>query len=77
MMNLMQIAQSLRTASNPAEALSQMAMRQGDPILTKAVEMIKGKNPSEYMGIAQNLAQSKGQDINMVQQQILQQIGLL
>ena len=74
MMNLLNLAQTLKMASNPTITLQNMVGQ--NPILAKAFEMTQGKNGQEIMQIAQNLAKSQGKDLNQLQQQILRQIGM-
>lgn len=74
MMNLLNLAQTLRVANNPIEALQGLTNK--NPVYAKAFEMVRGKNDQEIMQIAQNLAQSQGKDFNQLQQQIMLQIGM-
>lgn len=74
MMNLQNLAQTLKIANDPIGALQNMANQ--NPIFAKACEMIQGKNEQEIMQIAQNLAKSQGKDLNQLQQQIMRQIGM-
>lgn len=73
-MNLVNLAQTLKMASNPNAALQSMIGQ--NPIIAKALEMTKGKNETEIMQIAQNLAKSQGVDFNQFQQNVMRQIGM-
>lgn len=77
MMNILNLAQTLKTANNPEMFLQnyQPKSQQEQEIITKTLEMIKGKNPNEYMTIAQNLAQTQGRSLNQVQQEVMQRLG--
>lgn len=74
MMNLVNLAQTLKMASNPTAALQSMIGQ--NPAIAKALEMTKGKNEAEIMQIAQNLAKSRNVDFNQFQQNIMRQIGM-
>ena len=68
MNNLMGLIGMIRGAQNPMAYLQQQA--QSNPAIARALEMVQGKNPQEIMGIAQNLAQQQGADINQLRQQL-------
>lgn len=67
-MNPMQLAQQLRQAANPQQMLIQVA--QNNPSIRRAMQMINGRSPDQILGMAQQMAQQYGQNINQLAQQL-------
>ena len=70
----MQLFQMIRGGGNPISFLQSMAPNNQE--VMKVCQFIQGKDPNEFMGIAENLARAKGIDINQMKQQIMQQFGM-
>lgn len=68
MQNLINLAQTLKAASNPMATLQQMAY--SSPQFAKFQEMTQGKSAQEIEQIARNLAQTKGINIDQFRQQL-------
>lgn len=62
MNNIIAILQMMSRATDPMNALRQMA--QNNPLMGKAMQMIEGKSPEQLKNIAQNMAKEQGIDLN-------------
>lgn len=62
MNNMIAILQMMSRATDPMNALRQMA--QNNPQIGKAMQMIEGKSPEQLKNMAQNMAKEQGIDLN-------------
>ena len=66
--NPMQMVQNLQRSANPQQIALQMAQR--NPAIQRAMQMINGRSPEQILGLAQQMAQQYGQNLNQLAQQL-------
>ena len=67
-MNIFEMINTIRSSNNPMAFLQSQAGN--NPAIAKALEMTKGKNPNEFLSIAQNVAKERGIDLNQYRQSL-------
>ena len=72
-MNPMQIMAMLQNSGNPMQMLTQMA--QQNPMMSRAMQMGKGKNEAQLKETVRNLAKQRGMSDEQLQQ-MLSNFGL-
>lgn len=72
-MNPMQIMAMLQNSGNPVQMLTQMA--QQNPMMSRAMQMGKGKNEVQLKETVRNLAKQRGMSDEQLQQ-MLSNFGL-
>lgn len=72
-MNPMQIMAMLQNSGNPMQMLTQMA--QQNPMMSRAMQMGKGKNEVQLKETVRNLAKQRGMNDEQLQQ-MLSNFGL-
>lgn len=66
--NVMQLVQNLQHSANPQQMMMQYARQ--NPAIQRAMQIINGKSPEQIYGIAQQMAQQYGQNLNQLAQQL-------
>lgn len=67
-MNPMQLAQMLRQGENPQQIIAQYAQR--SPSFQNTMRRINGRTPEQILGIARQMAQQSGVDLNQLAQRL-------
>ena len=70
--NVQQIFQALQGGANPNVIAMQLAQK--NPVFRNALNMANGRTPEQIIGMAQQMAQRRGVDLNQVAQQLGMQL---
>ncbi len=70
--NVQQIFQAVQNGANPNVIAMQIA--QQNPVFRNALNMANGRTPEQILGMAQQMAQQRGVDLNQVAQQLGMQL---
>ena len=70
--NVQQIFQAVQGGANPNVIAMQLA--QQNPVFRSALNMANGRTPEQILGMAQQMAQQRGVDLNQVAQQLGMQL---
>lgn len=66
--SVQQIFQALQNGANPNVLAAQLA--QNNPVFRQALQMTNGRTPEQIYGMAAQMAQQRGMDINQIAQQL-------
>ena len=70
--NVQQIFQAVQNGANPNVIAMQIAQK--NPVFRNALNMANGRTPEQIIGMAQQMAQQRGVDLNQVAQQLGMQL---
>lgn len=70
MMNnqIQQIFQAVQNGANPNAIVMQLA--RNNPVFQRALQMTNGRTPEQILGMAQQMAQQRGVNLNQLAQQL-------